>query len=118
MSPVAGYCALVPAEVVGRGDVGEEVEASLVAQVFRRLAQLRRLDDHSRLAPLLGHRREPRDVGEPHDAPPRIPYAGGTPARIFSCSRTMPSRSASGRGGQPGTCTSTGTTLSTTWRTA
>src|SRR6187200_264530 len=118
MSPVAGHGAVVPAEVVGSSDVGEEVEAALVAQVLRCLAKLRRLDDHGRFAAFLGHRCEPGDVGEVHDATPRISYAGGTPARIFSCSRTMPSRSASGRGGQPGTCTSTGTTLSTPWRTA
>ena len=33
----------------------------------------------------------------------------------FSCSRTIPSISASGRGGQPGTWTSTATILSTPW---
>ena len=44
-------------------------------------------------------------------ATPRISYAGGTPAMIFSCRRTMPSISASGRGGQPGTCMSTGDDL-------
>jgi hypothetical protein len=47
------------------------------------------------------------------DATPRISYAGGTPALIFSCSRTIPSTSASGRGGQPGTWMSTGVILST-----
>ena len=39
MSPVAGHGALVPAEVVGSSDVGEEVEAALVAQVLRCLAK-------------------------------------------------------------------------------
>src|SRR5438128_1446219 len=37
--------------------------------------------------------------------------------RILSCSRISPYRSASGRGGQPDTYTSTGTTLSTPWST-
>ena len=38
-----------------------------------------------------------------YSATPRISYAGGTPAWIFSCSRMIPSISASGRGGQNGT---------------
>jgi hypothetical protein len=37
------------------------------------------------------------------------------PFAIFSRSRSTPSVSASGRGGQPGTYTSTGTTVSTPW---
>src|SRR5215213_5632898 len=95
MAPIAGNRALVPAEVVGRGDVGEEVEAALVAQEFRRFPQPPCLHDHRGLAAVLGHRGEPGDVGERHEATPRMSYAGGTPARIFSCNRTMPSRSAS-----------------------
>jgi len=46
----------------------------------------------------------------------RRSYAGGTPARTASCRRMIPSISASGRGGQPGTWMSTGTILSTPWR--
>jgi hypothetical protein len=40
------------------------------------------------------------------------------PFAIFSRSRSTPSVSASGRGGQPGTYTSTGTTVSTPWSVA
>ena len=77
----------------------------LVAQVRRRLEQLRRLDDDGRLAeraPLLD---EAGDVlvRRAQGATSRISYAGGTPARTASCSRTIPSISASGRGGQNGT---------------
>ena len=53
-----------------------------------------------------------------YPATPRISYAGGMPALIRSCSRTMPSISASGRGGQPGTYMSTGMILSTPCSTA
>ena len=38
--------------------------------------------------------------------------------RIFACSLRMPSSSISGRGGQPGTYMSTGTTWSTPWTSA
>src|SRR6266545_4679867 len=45
----------------------------------------------------------------------RVSFDRGSPFRIFSCSRMMPSMSISGRGGQPGTYMSTGTILSTPW---
>ena len=102
-----------PAEVVGGGDVREEVEAQLVTQVQRGLDQTRRVDDDRRLAVSLLNLDEPGYTVVVQDATPRISYAGGTPAMTFSCSRTMPSISASGRGGHPGTCTSTATILST-----
>ena len=114
---VPGDALLAPAEVVGRGDVAQDVEAVLVAQAGARLDQPRRVDDERRLAerlPRLDEAGNARVRG--HSATPRISYAGGTPPRIFSCSRTMPSMSASGRGGQPGTWMSTGTILSTPWR--
>jgi hypothetical protein len=47
---VAGDALLAPAEIVGRGDVGEEVVALLVAEVLAGLAQERGLDDEGRLA--------------------------------------------------------------------
>src|SRR5947207_7372921 len=102
-----------PAEVIRRGHVGQEVEAELVPQMTRSLAQPRRVDDERRLAVLLADLDQPRDAVEVQDATPRISYAGGTPAMTFSCRRTMPSIRASGRGGQPGTWTSTATILST-----
>src|SRR6185295_10507200 len=112
-SPVAGDGALVPAEVVGRGDVGEKVEPELVAEMESRVDEPFRLDDHRRLAVTLRFGSEPRDRLVAHEATSRISYAGGTPARIFSWRRTIPSSRASGRGGHPGTWTSTGTILST-----
>jgi hypothetical protein len=47
---VAGDARVAPAEVVDRRDVGEEVEAELVAQVRRRLEQPLGRDDDRRLA--------------------------------------------------------------------
>jgi len=47
---VAGDSPLAPAEVVGRRDVGEEVEALLVTQVRAGLEEPRRIDDERRLA--------------------------------------------------------------------
>ena len=119
VAPVAGDARAVPAEVVGGGHIGQEVEAGLVAEPERRLAQALALDDDRRLAVRLQLLHQPGDALELRHCPaPRISYAGGTPAWIFSCSRTIPSSSASGRGGQPGTCTSTETILSTPWRIA
>src|SRR6185312_10297324 len=115
---VPGDGALAPAEAVGSCDVGEEVEAELVAQVARGLGQARGVDDERRLALRLADLDQPRHAVVVQDATPRSSYAGGTPAITFSCSRTMPSISASGRGGQPGTWMSTATILSTPWRTA
>ena len=110
--------ALAPAEVIDRGDVGEEVEAFLVAEVGAGLDDPRRVDDERRLAVLVAALDEARNALEGQLATPRISYAGGTPALIFSWSRTIPSISASGRGGQPGTWMSTATILSTPWRIA
>ena len=107
-----------PAEVVDGREVGQEVEALLVAEVRAGLDDAGRVDDERRLAVRLLALDEPRDAFEGQLATPRISYAGGTPALIFSWSRTMPSTSASGRGGQPGTWMSTATILSTPWRIA
>ena len=57
---VAGDAELAPAEVVGRGDVGEHVEAFLVAQVRSRLEQPGGIDDERRLAERLARLDEPR----------------------------------------------------------
>src|SRR5215211_4184573 len=114
---VAGDAVAAPAQVIGRGDVREHVEAGLVPEVRARVDQRLRSDDERGLAVRLGALEEPRHVAEVQDATPRISYAGGTPARIFSWSRTIPSISASGRGGQPGTWMSTATILSTPWST-
>src|SRR5262245_43533253 len=115
---VAGDRALAPAEVVDRRDVGQEVEALLVAQIRTCLDEPGRVDDERRLVVRVLALDKPRDSLEGQLATPRISYAGGTPALIFSWSRTIPSSSASGRGGHPGTWMSTGTILSTPWRIA
>jgi hypothetical protein len=115
---VAGDPSLAPAEVVDGRDVGEEVEAFLVTEVGTRLDESRGVDDERRLAVSVLALDEARDALEGQLATPRISYAGGTPALIFSWRRTMPSSSASGRGGQPGTWTSTGRILSTPCRIA
>ena len=105
---VAGDALVAPVEVVGRRRCREEVEAVLVAQVLARLEEPRRLDDERRLAvrSFALRRRSPgtslSQLGQLR--PPRaISYAGGTPAWTASCRRMIPSISASGRGGQPGT---------------
>src|SRR5262249_14972583 len=113
---VAGDRSRRPAQVVDRGDVGEEVEAVLVPERCRRLDDVRRLDHHRRLVVRPRHLDEPGDPVElrgAHEATLRISYAGGTPALTASCNRMIPSISCSGRGGQPGTYMSTGTILST-----
>src|SRR5437867_12944519 len=110
--------ALAPAEVVDGRDVGEEVEALLVPEVRAGLDDARRVDDERRLAVRLLALDEPGDSLVSQLATPRISYAGGTPALIFSWRRPMPSMSASGRGGQPGAWMSTATVLSTPWRIA
>ena len=114
---VARHLLLAPAEVVGGGDVAQEVEAVLVAEHGASLDEPGRVDDERRLAERLPRLDKSGNAGVgAHSATPRISYAGGTPPRIFSCRRMMPSISASGRGGQPGTWMSTGTILSTPWR--
>src|SRR5581483_3427528 len=114
---VAGHPLLAPAQVVGRGDVGEEAELELVAEVAAGFEQPRGVDDERRLAVGLLRLDEARNSVElGQEATPRISYAGGTPASTFSCRRTIPSRSASGRGGHPGTWMSTATILSTPCR--
>jgi hypothetical protein len=100
---VAGDTLAAPAEVIRRGDVGKEVEAQLATEMARRLDQPRRVDDERRLAMRLANLDQPRGALEVQEATPRSSYAGGTPAMTFSCRRTMPSISASGRGGHPGT---------------
>ena len=115
---VPGDLALAPPEVVDRRDVGEEVEALLVPKVEARLEEPRRVDDERRLAERVLALDKPRYAFERQEATPRISYAGGTPALIFSWRRTIPSSSASGLGGHPGTWMSTATILSTPWRIA
>ena len=110
--------AFAPAEVVDGRDVGQEVEALFVAEVRAGLDEASQVDDQRRLAVRLPALDEPGDSLEGQLATPRISYAGGTPALIFSWRRMMPSTSASGRGGQPGTWMSTATILSTPWRMA
>ncbi len=105
--------AFAPAEVVDGRDVGEEIEAFLVSEVRAGLDEAGRVDDERRLAERLLALDQPGDAFKGQLATPRISYAGGTPALIFSWSRTMPSTSASGRGGQPGTWMSTAMILST-----
>jgi hypothetical protein len=114
---VPGDASRAPAEVVRGGDVGEEPEPLDVAEVEARLDQASGVDDERRLPVLLLRLDDSRYALVRQDATPRISYAGGTPAWIFSCSRTIPSITASGRGGQPGTWMSTGTILSTPWST-
>src|SRR5262249_38909105 len=106
---VARDGALTPAEVIRRSDVGEEVGAELVPQMARRFRQARGVDDERRLALRFADLDEPGNAPVVQEATPRSSYAGGTPAITFSCSRTMPSISASGRGGHPGTWMSTAT---------
>ena len=101
---VAGDTRVAPAEVVGGRDVREEVEALIVAEVETGLDDPGGIDDQRRLAVRFPCLDQPGDgCVQAHSATPRISYAGGMPALIRSCSRTMPSMSASGRGGQPGT---------------
>jgi len=109
---------LAPAEVVDGRDVGQEVEALFVAEVRTGLDDAGRIDDERRLPVRVFALDEPGDAFERQLATPRISYAGGTPPLIFSWRRMMPSTSASGRGGQPGTWMSTATILSTPWRMA
>ena len=76
----------------------------LVAQVLRRLADARGIDDERDLAQGLDRLDQARDPGVvAQGATVLASYACGTPAWIRSCSRTIPSSSCSGRGGQPGT---------------
>ena len=49
---VARDAGLAPAQVVGRGEVGEKVEAKLVTQMQRGINDARRVDDERRLAVL------------------------------------------------------------------
>src|SRR5215203_1812538 len=63
---VPGHAARTPAEVVGRGEVGEEAEALDVTEVETRLHQTRRVDDERRLAVLLLGLDKPRYALEDH----------------------------------------------------
>ena len=72
---VAGDVALSPAEVVGRRDVAQEVEARLVAEVAARLHETRRIDDDG--GPTSGFAclddaGSTGDDGRAHSATPRI----------------------------------------------
>jgi hypothetical protein len=69
---VAGDAVTAPAEVVGRRDVGQEVEALDVAQVRARLDQPRRIDDEGCLAVRLAGLDEAGDALVGQDATPRI----------------------------------------------
>jgi hypothetical protein len=68
---VAGDPVLAPAEVVDRRDVGEEVEAFLVAEVQARLDETRRIDDERRLAARVLALDEPRNTLKAQLATPR-----------------------------------------------
>src|SRR5688572_19253042 len=73
IAPVAGHPRAVPAEVVGGAHVGEEVEACLVAEPERGLAQALALDDDGRLAVTLLLLDEPGNAVELRHWPaPRI----------------------------------------------
>jgi hypothetical protein len=61
-----------PAEVVGGGDVREEVEAGLVPKVQARLAQARRVDDERRLIVGIPSLDQPGDALVRQEAAPRI----------------------------------------------
>jgi hypothetical protein len=115
---IARDLALAPAEVIDWSDVREEVESFLVAQIRAGLDEPGRIDDERRLAVRVLALDQARNSFEGQLATPRISYAGGTPALIFSWRRTMPSINASGRGGHPGTWMSTATILSTPCRIA
>jgi hypothetical protein len=69
---MAGDALLPPAEIVRGGDVGEEVEAELVAQVEAGLDEARRVDDERRLAVGLLRLDEARHSLIGHEATPRI----------------------------------------------
>jgi len=118
---------LAVAQVVHGRDRREEVLPHRVAQVGRDLDELLGLHGERRHVEALLmrghgsghgllHRRSELRRGHAFDF--SSSYAGGMPARIFFWIRRKPSSTASGRGGQPGTCTSTGTILSTPWRIA
>ena len=81
---VTGDLALAPAQVVDGRDVGEEVEALLVAEVRARLDEPRGVDDERRLVVRVLALDQAWDALEGQLATPRISYAGGTPALIFS----------------------------------
>ena len=69
---VARHAGLAPAQVVGRGEVGEKVEAKLVTQMQRGINDARRVDDERRLAVLLARLDQSGDAVEVQDATPRI----------------------------------------------
>jgi hypothetical protein len=69
---VAGDAAVPPAEIVDRGDVGEEAEALGVAEVEAGLRQSRRVDDQGCLAMLVAALDEAGDAFEGQEATPRI----------------------------------------------
>jgi hypothetical protein len=69
---VAGDAGATPTEVIGRRDVGEEVEPLLVAQVRAGLDQPGGIDHERRLAVRLARLDEPRDGLEAQLATPRI----------------------------------------------
>ena len=69
---VTGDLALAPTEVVDRRDVGQEVEAFLVAEVGARLDQASGIDDERRLAVRVLALDEPGDSLKGQLATPRI----------------------------------------------
>jgi hypothetical protein len=72
VADVAGDARLAPSEVVGRGDVGKEVEALGVAEVQAGLDEARRIDDERRLAVRLSGLDEAGDSLVGQEATPRI----------------------------------------------
>src|SRR5205823_1336999 len=102
--PFAGELQDEAEHAVRRGMLRAHVEDELLDLALfdldrreRVIARVRRLAPRRALPP-------PLDVGGGYPYPPFM---------IFSRSRSSPSMRASGRGGQPGTYTSTGTTVST-----
>jgi hypothetical protein len=69
---IPGDALLAPAEVVGGRDVGEEVEAELVAQVEAGLDEARRVDDERRLTVGLLRLDQAGYAAEIQEATPRI----------------------------------------------
>src|SRR5207247_7716134 len=74
-----------PAEVVGWRDVGQEVEALVVAKVRAGLDEAGGIDDEGRLAVRLDRADEPGDALGGHQPTPTLPgpARGRVPARAF-----------------------------------
>ena len=116
--------------VIDASDVGEEVEpelrmllqepAEIDDQLRRRGEGVDAVPESQILDRLAEALRDQREIGRLRHGQPAARAAArssGVPASardllIFSCKSRKPCIRASGRGGQPGTCTSTGTKVS------